>query len=129
MVEENNTDFPSLCVFLGIFHLLFQLHIWVCQKLFWGNALNWVEKQPKNIDRGHTELNHGPIGLQPIALPLSYTSTRDKCIKSIIKIDSSYLHALLQPLGLCVLLIAFPISFCIVIIWEIHYDLDEECKS
>ena len=23
--------------------------------------------------REHTELNHGPIGLQPIALPLSYT--------------------------------------------------------
>ena len=23
-------------------------------------------------DRGHTDLNHGPIGLQPIALPLSY---------------------------------------------------------
>ena len=23
--------------------------------------------------RGHTDLNHGPIGLQPIALPLSYT--------------------------------------------------------
>ena len=22
--------------------------------------------------RGHTDLNHGPIGLQPIALPLSY---------------------------------------------------------
>ena len=27
----------------------------------------------KNGVRGHTELNHGPIGLQPIALPLSYT--------------------------------------------------------
>ena len=27
----------------------------------------------KNITfRGHTDLNHGPIGLQPIALPLSY---------------------------------------------------------
>ena len=26
----------------------------------------------KNIFRGHTDLNHGPIGLQPIALPLSY---------------------------------------------------------
>ena len=25
----------------------------------------------KNV-RGHTDLNHGPIGLQPIALPLSY---------------------------------------------------------
>ena len=24
------------------------------------------------IVRGHTDLNHGPIGLQPIALPLSY---------------------------------------------------------
>ena len=28
----------------------------------------------KNLRR-HTELNHGPIGLQPIALPLSYTSS------------------------------------------------------
>ena len=26
----------------------------------------------KNLYRGHTDLNHGPIGLQPIALPLSY---------------------------------------------------------
>ena len=26
----------------------------------------------KNFYRGHTDLNHGPIGLQPIALPLSY---------------------------------------------------------
>ena len=26
----------------------------------------------KKIYRGHTDLNHGPIGLQPIALPLSY---------------------------------------------------------
>ena len=24
------------------------------------------------VSRGHTDLNHGPIGLQPIALPLSY---------------------------------------------------------
>ena len=27
----------------------------------------------KKYFRGHTDLNHGPIGLQPIALPLSYT--------------------------------------------------------
>ena len=26
----------------------------------------------KKFYRGHTDLNHGPIGLQPIALPLSY---------------------------------------------------------
>ena len=26
----------------------------------------------KVCSRGHTDLNHGPIGLQPIALPLSY---------------------------------------------------------
>ena len=26
----------------------------------------------KSLCRGHTDLNHGPIGLQPIALPLSY---------------------------------------------------------
>ena len=27
--------------------------------------------------RGHTDLNHGPIGLQPIALPLSYIPKTD----------------------------------------------------
>ena len=27
------------------------------------------------VNRGHTDLNHGPIGLQPIALPLSYIPT------------------------------------------------------
>ena len=31
-------------------------------------------KCQKNV-RGHTDLNHGPIGLQPIALPLSYIPT------------------------------------------------------
>ena len=30
-----------------------------------------VFMRAKNV-RGHTDLNHGPIGLQPIALPLSY---------------------------------------------------------
>ena len=29
----------------------------------------------QKIVRGHTDLNHGPIGLQPIALPLSYIPT------------------------------------------------------
>ena len=29
----------------------------------------------RNKFRGHTDLNHGPIGLQPIALPLSYIPT------------------------------------------------------
>ena len=36
-----------------------------------------VEEKCMNSEksfRGHTDLNHGPIGLQPIALPLSYTS-------------------------------------------------------
>ena len=32
-----------------------------------------VKKKKKS--RGHTDLNHGPIGLQPIALPLSYIPT------------------------------------------------------
>ena len=38
----------------------------------------WVRIPPlpnnfsQKIERGHTDLNHGPIGLQPIALPLSY---------------------------------------------------------
>ena len=34
-----------------------------------------VEEKCMNSEksfRGHTDLNHGPIGLQPIALPLSY---------------------------------------------------------
>ena len=33
------------------------------------------EKVKKKKSRGHTDLNHGPIGLQPIALPLSYIPT------------------------------------------------------
>ena len=33
----------------------------------------------KNL-RGHTDLNHGPIGLQPIALPLSYIPTSCLCL-------------------------------------------------
>ena len=38
----------------------------------------WVRIPPlpnnfsQKVERGHTDLNHGPIGLQPIALPLSY---------------------------------------------------------
>ncbi len=31
-----------------------------------------AKKVLPKIERGHTDLNHGPIGLQPIALPLSY---------------------------------------------------------
>ena len=31
----------------------------------------WIEL--KFIHRAHAELNHGPTGLQPVALPLSYT--------------------------------------------------------
>ena len=37
-----------------------------------------VEEKCMNSEksfRGHTDLNHGPIGLQPIALPLSYIPT------------------------------------------------------
>lgn len=30
--------------------------------------------------RGHTDLNHGPIGLQPIALPLSYIPMTFQCL-------------------------------------------------
>ena len=33
------------------------------------------EREQKKEVRGHTDLNHGPIGLQPIALPLSYIPT------------------------------------------------------
>ena len=31
------------------------------------------------VNRGHTDLNHGPIGLQPIALPLSYIPKTAVC--------------------------------------------------
>ena len=45
-----------------------------------------------------------------------------------------YLHALFQPLSLCVLLVSFAVSLGIIIFWEIHYDLGEgiiafKCKS
>ena len=33
---------------------------------------SYTSYNSKNSLRGHTDLNHGPIGLQPIALPLSY---------------------------------------------------------
>ena len=33
----------------------------------------------QKITRGHTDLNHGPIGLQPIALPLSYIPSSILC--------------------------------------------------
>ena len=39
-----------------------------------------VEEKCMNSEksfRGHTDLNHGPIGLQPIALPLSYIPTTE----------------------------------------------------
>ena len=39
--------------------------------LKWLSAVKEIQLQRKN--RGHWELNPGPIGLQPIALPLSYT--------------------------------------------------------
>ena len=38
---------------------------------FLPNCMGAHENKTK-IVRGHTDLNHGPIGLQPIALPLSY---------------------------------------------------------
>ena len=34
--------------------------------------LRQTERDGEKRIRGHTDLNHGPIGLQPIALPLSY---------------------------------------------------------
>ena len=40
------------------------------------------------VNRGHTDLNHGPIGLQPIALPLSYipSLTRHCKIPDMLKL-------------------------------------------
>ena len=37
----------------------------------------------KKYFRGHTDLNHGPIGLQPIALPLSYTPGLSKSLRQL----------------------------------------------
>ena len=37
-----------------------------------GWALIFCSPGKNTAFRGHTDLNHGPIGLQPIALPLSY---------------------------------------------------------
>ena len=36
-------------------------------------AMNIKQKKQKRILRGHSDLNQGPIDLQSIALPLSYT--------------------------------------------------------
>ena len=36
-----------------------------------------LKKVEKKYLRGHSDLNQGPIGLQPIALPLSYTPELD----------------------------------------------------
>ena len=53
--------FWSSMVVIFLFFAFYMLNI----------ALNKVYWKKKNV-RGHTDLNHGPIGLQPIALPLSY---------------------------------------------------------
>ena len=46
----------------------------------------------KKYVRGHTDLNHGPIGLQPIALPLSYTPKLMKSSRQLLTCRNS-----LQP--------------------------------
>ena len=40
--------------------------------------------------RGHTDLNHGPIGLQPIALPLSYIPDCKSYLKYLGHDDNYY---------------------------------------
>ena len=50
-----------------------------------GSNPGWAQfffEERKNFFRGHTDLNHGPIGLQPIALPLSYIPrTISSCVQ------------------------------------------------
>ena len=43
--------------------------------------------------RGHTDLNHGPIGLQPIALPLSYIPDCHYCCKYLGG-NSNYIYCI-----------------------------------
>ena len=53
----------NLYALFGVSMILFQTHGTILKKYF----------------RGHTDLNHGPIGLQPIALPLSYIPKTAVC--------------------------------------------------
>ena len=47
-----------------------------------GAGRTGVPKMAKSQVRRHTELNHGPIRLQPIALPLSYIpNTGFSCVQ------------------------------------------------
>ena len=64
-------------------YLICHLYLVLTRKILktWNHRLRLVSGFPliqiwswKKI-RGHTDLNHGPIGLQPIALPLSYIPT------------------------------------------------------
>ena len=88
----------SNAVNLGIHRYLqtkSNLHTSICQSQFKGNISKWDtlyliritwksnNKWWKN-ERAHTELNHGPIDLQSIALPLSYTPVDEKSVKSFL---------------------------------------------
>ena len=48
-------------------------HQLISKKRLFSSGSRFVEHRvTQKVFRGHTDLNHGPIGLQPIALPLSY---------------------------------------------------------
>ena len=49
-------------------------------------------KNAKRTGRGHSDLNQGPIGLQPIALPLSYTPALVKLAFSLRSVSQRTLQ-------------------------------------
>ena len=48
------------------------------------NSLKTENREKKKKERAHTDLNHGPIDLQSIALPLSYTPMSAGTIQSFM---------------------------------------------
>ena len=56
-------------------------HQLISKKRLFSSGSRFVEHRvTQKVFRGHTDLNHGPIGLQPIALPLSYIPKHENCI-------------------------------------------------
>ena len=65
-----------------------------------------VEEKCMNSEksfRGHTDLNHGPIGLQPIALPLSYIPSCDSEANKCETVKRDVLMCTLQVHSHCLL--------------------------
>ena len=64
-----------------------------------------VEEKCMNSEksfRGHTDLNHGPIGLQPIALPLSYIPLSCNIIHCMTHFRWDWLMKLLPQVDIAV---------------------------